>query len=93
MVNTSLVDVEAERPDCIVVNVDARRVAKEAGSERSANFVMLGAYVGAAAPLPVDAVELAIQNEFTGRKAKFAPLNLAAFHAGVDVGSAAVISM
>lgn len=92
VVNTSLVDVATERPDCTVVNVAAREIAREAGSERSANFVMLGAYVGAAMPLPVAAVERAIESEFTGRKAKFAALNQAAFRAGLAVGSAAAVS-
>jgi len=35
----------------------------------------------------VDAVERAIENEFTGRKAKFVPLNQAAFRAGLAEGS------
>ena len=92
VVNTSLVGTDADRADCTVVKVAAREMAKEAGSDRSANFVMLGAYVGAATPLPVKAVEGAIEREFTGGKAKFAALNLAAFHAGLAVGSEAGVS-
>jgi 2-oxoglutarate ferredoxin oxidoreductase subunit gamma len=86
VVNTSLVDADPERPDCTVVLVDARMVARDAGTERAANFVMLGAYVGASDVLPVEVVEKALLKEFTGRKAKFAPLNQAAFHAGVEAG-------
>lgn len=89
VVNTSLVDADAERPDCTVVEVDARALAKEAGADRSANFVMLGAYVGAAEPVPLEAVERAIENEFTGKKTKFVPSNQAAFRAGVAAGSQA----
>lgn len=86
VVNTSLVDADPERPDCSVVRVDARTMAKEAGTERAANFVMLGAYVGASDVLPEAIVEAALEREFTGRKAKFAPPNVAAFRAGVAEG-------
>ena len=92
VVNTSLVDTDPERPDCTVVNVAARELAKEAGTDRAANFVMLGAYMGAAGPVPIEAVERAIKNEFTGKKAKFIPFNVAAFRAGLAEGSKAAIS-
>lgn len=86
VVNTSLVDASVDRPDCHVVEVAARTLAKAAGNEKAANFVMLGAYVGAADPVPPEAVEAALSREFTGRKAKFVPSNIEAFRAGLAEG-------
>ncbi len=88
VVNASLIDVDPGREDCRIVRVDSRRLAKEAGNERASNFVMLGAYVGAADPVDAAAVERAIENEFTGRKARFVPGNLAAFRAGLAAAGA-----
>lgn len=83
VVNTSLVDVDPGRDDCTVIRVPARELATEAGAERAANLVMLGAYVAAASPVPIECVEEAIRNEFgTGRRARFVEPSLAAFRAG-----------
>ncbi len=86
VVNTSLVHRDANREDCTVVKVDARHIAGLAGTERAANFVMLGAYVAASGVVASESVEREIENEFTGRKAKHIPANLAAFHAGLEAG-------
>ncbi len=92
VINRSLVKKDAERDDCTVLQVDARELAAEAGTERAANFVMLGAYVGATDIVPAAAVEREIEREFTGRKAKFVPANIAAFRAGHDVGRQAQVA-
>ena len=86
VINTSLVPTEADRDDCTVVKVAARDLAAEAGTDRAANFAMLGAYVGASGVVPPEAVETEIENEFQGRKAKFVPANVAAFRAGLAEG-------
>jgi len=90
VINTSMVEVGADRDDCVVVAVPARKLAQVGGNERAANFVMLGAYVGASDVLPVESVEAALEREFTGRKARFVPANLVAFGSGLEVGRAAV---
>jgi 2-oxoglutarate ferredoxin oxidoreductase subunit gamma len=90
VVNSSLIDRDPHRDDCVVVNVDARAVATVAGSARAANFVMLGAYVAATDAVPADAVERAIGEEFAGGKAKFAPPSIAAFRAGFEIGRRAL---
>jgi 2-oxoglutarate ferredoxin oxidoreductase subunit gamma len=86
VVNASLIDRDAGRPDCLVVKVRARELAQEAGAPRSANFVMLGAYTGATGVLPADTLEHAIAEEFSGEKARFAAPAIAAFRAGLEVG-------
>jgi 2-oxoglutarate ferredoxin oxidoreductase subunit gamma len=91
VINESLVDRSANRDDCTEVKVAARELAKQAGSDRAANFVMLGAYIGATDAVPSGAVEWAIEQEFTGRKAKFVPVNLEAFRAGLAIGQQAAV--
>ncbi|MHC4931945.1 MAG: 2-oxoacid:acceptor oxidoreductase family protein [Planctomycetota bacterium] len=86
VVNASMVPVESGRDDCTNIRIRAREMAIEAGNERAANFVMLGAYVGATGAVPDEAVETAIQGKFTGGKARFVPVNQAAFRAGVAEG-------
>jgi 2-oxoglutarate ferredoxin oxidoreductase subunit gamma len=84
VVNASLIDKDPGRKDCRVIRIPSRELAIEAGSEKSANFVMLGAYIGATGVLPVEVVERAVEHEFSGGKARFAAMNVAAFRAGVQ---------
>jgi 2-oxoglutarate ferredoxin oxidoreductase subunit gamma len=88
VVDRTMIDesVEVGRDDCMEVGVATRELAREAGSDRAANLVMLGAYVGASRVVPDDTVERAIRNEFSGRKEKFADASVAAFRAGLAVG-------
>jgi 2-oxoglutarate ferredoxin oxidoreductase subunit gamma len=89
VINSSLITKDPEREDCVVVKVAAREVAEEAGAHRASNFVMLGAFVGASGVVPSEAVEQALEEEFSGDRARFIPTNLAAFRAGVERGRAA----
>jgi len=89
VVNTSLIPRDPERPDCVIVKLDSRTLAKEAGSERAANFAMLGGFVGAVEPVSPEAIEKAMEEEFQGPKARFVPGNVGAFRAGLAVGQAA----
>ncbi|MHC4937468.1 MAG: 2-oxoacid:acceptor oxidoreductase family protein [Planctomycetota bacterium] len=81
--NATLIEDPPERTDCRVFAIDSRALAEKSGTVRSANFVMLGAWVGAAGAIDAASVERAIGEEFTGRKAKFVPANVAAFRAGI----------
>jgi len=90
VVNQSLIDRDPHREDCCVITVPARELAQEAGSMRAANFVMLGAYIGATEAVPADAIERAIEEEFAGDKQKFVASSVAAFRAGVKVGKETV---
>jgi 2-oxoglutarate ferredoxin oxidoreductase subunit gamma len=86
VVNQSLIDKDPQRGDCRVITVPSRELAQKAGSARAANFVMLGAYIGATGAVPEDAIERAIAEEFTGEKEKFVASSVAAFRAGVEAG-------
>jgi 2-oxoglutarate ferredoxin oxidoreductase subunit gamma len=86
VVNATLIGRESSRSDCRVVRIDTRGVAIAAGSERAANFVMLGAYLGATPVLPPEAVEAAIADEFREGKEKHIETNVAAFRGGLEAG-------
>lgn len=92
VINSSLVPKDADRPDCTVLKVAARDLAAAAGADRAANFVMLGAYVGATDVVPSEAIEREIEREFEGRKARFVPANVAAFRAGYEAGLCARVT-
>jgi len=85
VVNSSLVPIEADRPDCTVIYIPANEMAVEAGTARAANLVMLGAYVGWSSVVEHDTTVQMIEKEFA-RKAKFIPANLAAFKMGFQKG-------
>lgn len=61
--------------------VEANRIAKEAGSIRAANVVMVGA-ASARLSLPVATLEAAIATGFVAKGEKIVAINLAAFRAG-----------
>jgi len=81
--NASLIEQGPDRDDCRVFAVDSRALAEQTGTVRSANFAMLGAWVAAAEAIDPASMERAIGEEFSGRKAKFVPSNVAAFRAGI----------
>jgi indolepyruvate ferredoxin oxidoreductase beta subunit len=61
--------------------IDASRFAREAGSPRSSNVVMVGS-ASTLAPLPVDAFEAAIRRAFATKGDRVVEANLRAFRLG-----------
>lgn len=61
--------------------VEARRVARDAGSPRSSNVVMIGA-ASVVLPLPATTLEACIADAFAARGQRMVSGNLAAFAAG-----------
>jgi indolepyruvate ferredoxin oxidoreductase beta subunit len=61
--------------------IDASRLAREAGSPRSSNVVMVGS-ASTLAPLPVDAFEAAIRRAFASKGDRVVEANLRAFRLG-----------
>ncbi|MGC8797049.1 MAG: 2-oxoacid:acceptor oxidoreductase family protein [candidate division WOR-3 bacterium] len=89
IVNSSLIKIRPERNDIRIVEVPANEIAIEAGGARAANMVMLGAYVGATAIVPVEAVFEQLKEEFAA-KAKLIPVNLKCVELGYKVGKEAL---
>jgi indolepyruvate ferredoxin oxidoreductase beta subunit len=65
------------------VLIEAGRLAREAGSMRAANVVMIGA-ASALLPLPAATIEACISEGFAARGERVVETNLKAFRAGCD---------
>jgi 2-oxoglutarate ferredoxin oxidoreductase subunit gamma len=82
LLNTSIIDRKATRGDIRVYEVPVIEIARELGSVKAANMVMLGAFVRATNVVSQAAVERVMREKaFTGKKAETIPLNLRAFEA------------
>lgn len=72
-----------------VVAVPAVDIAVEAGSEKSANLVMTGAFVGYTGMLPKENVMETIHKKLGKKRPELNPINDKAFIAGYEIGLAA----
>ena len=81
--NASLIEDVELRDDVKVIAVPCNQIAEELGNQRTANMVMLGAYVAATGVLKPETIEHMIEEMFAGAKAKFIPLNIEAFRRGM----------
>ncbi len=90
VLNTSLGEVEIDRTDVQLVAVGATEAAIEAGSEKIANMVMLGAYLGARHPEMIEPVIEALKKVLPERHHKLLPMNEKAIRCGVQAAREAV---
>ena len=84
-INSSVVSYTYEREGIKVYYIPSDDVANELGNGKVSNMVMLGAYVGATGIVKPETIEKMIEEIFTGKKAKLVPLNIEAFHRGMDL--------
>ncbi len=85
-VNSSLIDIKVERDDIKVFYIPATDMALEdIGNIKTANMVMLGAYMGYNNILTDDAIKKAYMAVFGERKAKFFDMNRKAIDAGLEL--------
>ncbi|MCA1989640.1 MAG: 2-oxoacid:acceptor oxidoreductase family protein [Desulfarculus sp.] len=85
LVNSSLVETKIGRADLNVVPVPVSDLAHELGEDRSANVVMMGAFVAVTGLLDLDAFKEALAETNLGKKPKVLELNRKA----LEVGAAA----
>ncbi|MFW6263192.1 MAG: 2-oxoacid:acceptor oxidoreductase family protein [Thermotogota bacterium] len=85
ILNSSVIDKEPERKDIKVIKIDANKIADELGNLKVANMVVLGAYIESAKIITLDAVQKALENKLTGKKAKLVQLNIEAVKRGMQV--------
>ena len=83
LINTSLVNVALDRDDVTQIKIRANDVAKECGTPKAANMVMLGAYLTASRAVEMEAVKDMIVTKF-GHKKGWVELN----HTALDRGKA-----
>ncbi len=79
-INSSLVDSEPKRSDIHVFKI----AANEIGGDKSANMVMLGAYLAKHPAVSLETIEKVMQKTMQGSKAKFIPMNLKAIEQGME---------
>lgn len=82
VVNSSLAEIPATRPDVRLVPVDANELAEGAGDLRLANAVLLGALLAARPILPAAVVEKALERYLPERHRHLLDANRTAFRAG-----------
>ena len=91
LVNSSLVQTEGLRTDLQVTAIPANELAEQAGSNRSANVVILGAYLAIKPHVKYETLEAVIRGTFGAKGEKVVAPNLKALRAGFDaVGTGAV---
>ena len=78
IVNSSLVPEKASRDDIRVQYVPANDLAMELGSDKAANMVILGAILRETGVVETETVREEMRHMFSGRKAKYLDMNLAA---------------
>jgi 2-oxoglutarate ferredoxin oxidoreductase subunit gamma len=84
LVNSTLVETELSRGDITVVRVPANSIAEDLGSSRSANMVMLGAFIKKSGVVSISSVIEALKETLGGKK-KLLDVNEKALQAGHDL--------
>jgi len=87
VVNSSMIPVETDRPDIRVFKIKANDIALEAGNGRSANLVMLGAFIGCDEVVSHKTVVKAIKHAFAAKK-QFIDVNCKTFMKGYELSKA-----
>ncbi len=78
-INSSLVDLETDRKNINIFKTEANKL----GGDKSANMVMLGAYLGRHPIISIETIEKVMTKTMQGAKARFIPMNLKAIEAGM----------
>ena len=87
ILNSNLVDRVPPRSDLEVVKVPANDIAKELGSDRTINMIMLGAFVAKTGITSLDSIMNGLTEIVKGKKASVMKLN----RMGLDKGSEYVL--
>lgn len=83
--NTSLIEAEVLRGNVEVVKVAANQVAEELGSARSANMVMLGAFVKKSGLVSMGTIEEVVKTMLGAKNARLFEVNRKALLAGYEL--------
>ena len=84
-VNTSLAESPMDRKDCRIVEIAATEIATELGNAKTANMVMLGAYVGLLKPVKLDSLKASMEEVLPEHNQRFIPANNAALDKGAHL--------
>lgn len=81
VINSSLIPVTSGRDDVDEILLPANDIARELGSVKAANIVVLAAFVARSKIVDFDVLRKCVKEEFAGRE-KLIPLNLEALEQG-----------
>lgn len=83
LVDSSIVSERTMRDDVTVHYMPATQMALELGLAMVSNLILLGAYLEVTKALPLEAIEKALKDRFTGTKGeRFLPIDLEAIKLG-----------
>lgn len=82
-INSSLIDASPERRDITPVSIPIGELARELGSDRQANMIMIGAIMAKTGLLSLEETELGMQAALKGKE-KFFRANMAAIERGAQ---------
>ena len=92
VVNTTLIEAEADRDDIDVLEVPCTAVAKQAGDDKLVSVVALGALVGRRRFVEPETIHRALEIVLGDRHADMVEADMAAFDAGYEAGLEEVIA-
>ncbi|MGD8506112.1 MAG: 2-oxoacid:acceptor oxidoreductase family protein [Candidatus Bathyarchaeota archaeon] len=81
--NASLVTKQIKRKDITAIPVRANELASQVGEEKTANMVMLGAYVAYTGVVAKEALKEALKEFLGAKKRRFFSANVKAFEKGM----------
>jgi len=83
IINSSLIEDKTDRTDVDAYYIPANEIAVEAGNVRTANIVVLGAYVKISKTFTPEVIKAVIEHQFAA-KPKVIPANIKAFELGYN---------
>lgn len=90
LVNSSIIEIKASRKDISAYYIPCQEIADELGNRKTANMVMLGAFIEATKLLKFNTIREMLKHMFTGPKAALVDLNVEALRRGALCVSAEV---
>ncbi len=88
VVNETLVEARADRPDIVELRVPCTRLAREAGDDRLVSVAALGALIGRSGLLPAEAVQAALTAIVGAKHPEVLEADIAVFERGLAFGAA-----
>lgn len=89
IINSSLIDLVSNRGDVTEILIPANDIAIKAGSVKTVNMIMLGAFVGASQIVKYDSL-LEVVHEKMGKKKELLDINLAVIEEGFKLAQSAL---
>jgi 2-oxoglutarate ferredoxin oxidoreductase subunit gamma len=87
VINSSMIPVNSERTDIRSFRIKANELSRDLGNPRSANLVMLGAYIGMDEVVKHETILHAIEKTFASKK-NIVEINCNTFMKGYDLAKA-----